>query len=227
MENDIERGWRMSICGNTTLHGFRWLDVGGQHGVWIGRLPPDLCWCPAQFDGFWEFHPEKFHEVRMFGRLVDVPRWSEAYGHDYRYSGTLHRAAPVPHALAHLLAWSKIEVDERFNGVLVNWYDGSLGHKIGPHRDAEKELVAGAPIITISFGETRTFRLRRWKGRDIHDVEVADNSVLVLPYATNIVFTHEVPASKQRTGRRISVTLRAFDARNHSCSTLLAQRTGK
>jgi len=204
----------MSVRGGTTLRGFRWIDVGDPHGVFIGNLPGDLCWSPAQFDAFWAFHPEKFHEVRMFGRLVAVPRWSEAYGQDYRYSGTLHRAAPLPHALAHLLAWSKIEVDERLNGVLVNWYDGSLGHKIGAHRDAEKELVAGAPIITISFGESRTFRLRRWKGRDIHDIEVTDNSVLILPYATNVAFTHEVPATKQRTGRRISVTLRAFDSRN-------------
>ena len=150
----------------------------------------------------------------MFGRLVAVPRWSEAYGQDYRYSGTLHRASPLPDMLTPLLSWSKMKVDGRLNGVLVNWYDGSLGHKMGAHRDDEKELVAGAPIITISFGEARTFRLRRWKGRDRHDIEVADNSVLVLPYATNIAFTHEVPASKQGIGRRISVTLRAFNARN-------------
>jgi alkylated DNA repair dioxygenase AlkB len=184
--------------------------VDEQHGVWLGLLPPGLRWCQAQFNAFWALHPDRFHKVRMFGRLVAEPRWSEAYGQDYRYSGTLHPALPLPDALAQLIAWSKIEVDERINGVLVNWYDGSLGHKMGPHRDAEKELVAGAPIVTISFGETRMFRFRRWKGRDVCNFEVVDNSVLVLPYATNMVFTHEVPASKRRTGRRISVTMRAF-----------------
>ena len=199
--------------------------MDGQHGVWISRLPPKLSWCPAQFDAFWEVHPQRFHEVRMFGRLVAVPRWSQAYGQDYRYSGTLHRASPVPDMLTPLLSWSKNKVDERLNGVLVNWYDGSLGHKIGAHRDDEKELVAGAPIITISFGETRTFRLRRWKGCDRHDIEVVDNSVLVLPHATNVAFTHEVPASKQRMGRRISMTVRAFDARNRFSPALLAQPT--
>jgi len=204
----------VSVCSNIPLTGFQWLAVDGQHGVWISRLPPKLRWCPAQFDAFWKVHPHGFHEVRMFGRLVAVPRWSEAYGQDYRYSGTLHRASPLPDMLTPLLSWSKMKVDGRLNGVLVNWYDGSLGHKMGAHRDDEKELVAGAPIVTISFGEARTFRLRRWQGRDRHDIEVADNSVLVLPYATNIAFTHEVPASKQRMGRRISVTLRAFNARN-------------
>jgi alkylated DNA repair dioxygenase AlkB len=215
----------MSVYCNTALRGLRWIEIGGQHGVWIGRLPPRHCWCSAQFDAFWALHPDKLHAVRLFGRRVAVPRWSEAYGQDYRYSGTLHRASPVPDMLAPLLAWSKIEVEERLNGVLVNWYDGSLGHKIGPHRDAEKELVVGAPIITISFGETRSFRLRPYKGRAVHDIEVADNSVLVLPYATNLAFTHEVPASKRRMGRRISVTLRDFNARNRVRSTLLAQHT--
>jgi hypothetical protein len=54
---------------------------------------------------------------------------------------------------------------------------------------------------------------------------VVNNSVLVLPHATNIAFTHEVPASKQRMGRRISVTVRAFDARNRFSPTLVAQPT--
>lgn len=199
--------------------------MDSQHGVWTSSLPPKLRWCAAQFDAFWELHPQRFHEVRIFGRLVAVPRWSEAYGQDYRYSGTLHRASPIPDMLTPLLAWSKAKVDTRLNGILVNWYDGSLGHKIGAHRDNEKELIAGAPIVTISFGQTRTFRLRRWKGRDSHDIEVANNSVLILPHATNIAFTHEVPSSKQWMGRRISVTLRAFHARNRVRSTLFAQHT--
>ena len=146
----------------------------------------------------------------MFGRLVPVPRWSQTYGRDYKFSGTVQHAMRVPDVLAPLLVWSKTHIDARVNGILVNWYDGAHGHKIGAHRDDEKELLEGAPIITISFGESRIFRLRRWKEQAIHDIEVADASVLVLPYATNMAFTHEVPASKRRTGRRISVTIRAF-----------------
>jgi alkylated DNA repair dioxygenase AlkB len=194
-----------------TLLCFKWIDLDGQNGVWLGCLPSECRWGPTEFENVWKLHPESFEQIRMFGKLVAAPRWSEAYGQDYRYAGTLHRASPVPDMLAPLLAWSKMQVDERFNGVLVNWYDGSLGHKIGPHRDDEKELVTGAPIITMSFGETRTFRLRRWRGcRNIHDIEVVDNSVLVLPYATNMGFTHEVPTFKRHPGQRISVTIRAF-----------------
>jgi len=89
--------------------------------------------------------------------------------------------------------------------------DGKLGHKIGAHRDAEKDLTALVPIVTISFGEKRNFRLRRMEGaKDVHDVEVTNNTALILPYNTNTAFTHEVPASKKLLGRRISVTIRAF-----------------
>ena len=208
--------------------GFKRIDLDDQHGLWLGRLPPEQRWTPEQFDAFWALHPDGFHQVRLFGRLVAVPRWSETYGRDYRFSGTVQSALPIPDLLAPLLAWSQAHIDPRFNGLLVNWYDGSLGHKIGAHRDDEKELLVGAPILTISFGENRTFRLRPWQGqlrtnpgaplgdgpqaRPRHDIEVADASVLVLPYATNMAFTHEVPASKRRTGRRISVTVRAFGA---------------
>ena len=94
---------------------------------------------------------------------------------------------------------------------MLNWYDGALQHYIGPHRDDEKQLLKGAPIVTISFGETRKFRLRRWKTTEnFIDIIVAHGSVLVLPYITNLAFTHQVPKSTLQTGRRISVTIRAF-----------------
>ena len=64
---------------------------------------------------------------------------------------------------------------------------------------------------TRCFGETRTFRLRRWKAKTgNHDIDVDDGSVLVLPHATNMIYTHQVPASAKRTRCRISVTVRAF-----------------
>jgi alkylated DNA repair dioxygenase AlkB len=192
------------------MTGLERIALDGQHGVWLGILPAGLRLDATGFAALWEMHPGGFHQVKMFGKSMTVPRWSETYGRDYPFSGTVQRAKPVPALLAPLLAWSTATVEARANGLLVNWYDGALGHKIGAHRDDEKELIAGAPIITISFGESRTFRLRRWKGKDRYDIVVRDGSVLVLPYATNMVFTHEVPASKQHVGRRISVTIRAF-----------------
>ena len=97
--------------------------------------------------------------------------------------------------------------------MLVNWYDGKLGHYIGPHRDSIVNMVNGAPIATLSFGEERIFRLRRWpagRGKERLDFAARNGTVFVMPFATNRGWTHEVPAARKWTGRRISVTLRAF-----------------
>jgi alkylated DNA repair dioxygenase AlkB len=95
-------------------------------------------------------------------------------------------------------------------GVVVNWYDGKLGHYIGKHRDSIVNMIPGAPIVSVSFGEERVFRLRPWKGTGYRDFPAKNGSVLVIPFATNRHWTHEVPHSTKSQGRRISVTMRAF-----------------
>jgi alkylated DNA repair dioxygenase AlkB len=188
---------------------FETIDLDAQHSVSLGKLRPEYHLRPQQFEQLWALHPETFHNVRIFGKMVPVPRWSETCGRNYSFSGNVQVAQPVPGILQPFLEWSRTHVDERLNGLLLNWYDGSLGHRIGAHRDDEKELIRGAPIITISFGETRTIRLKKYKGEDVHAIDVDDGSVLVIPYDTNLAYTHEVTAPKSKRGRRISITIRA------------------
>jgi hypothetical protein len=91
------------------------------------------------------------------------------------------------------LAWAREAVDPRLNGLLFNWYDADHAHYIGKHRDSTKQMITGAPIVTISLGATRLFRLRPWRGAGMVDIEVDHGSVLVIPFATNLLWTHEVP----------------------------------
>jgi alkylated DNA repair dioxygenase AlkB len=93
---------------------------------------------------------------------------------------------------------------------VVNWYDGALGHYIGPHSDDTRDLVPGVPIVIVSLGESRVFRLRPRGGTPYRDFEAANGSIFLLPYATNLSWTHEVPRFRRHRGRRISVTLRAL-----------------
>ena len=132
------------------------------------------------------------------------------------------RPSWLPSTLAPLLAWSQTEIDPRLNALLLNWYDGTLGHYIGAHRDDEKELIEGAPIITISFGDSRTFRLRRWRTKETFiDIVVTDGSVLVLPYTTNMTFTHQVPKSTRQTGKRIDPAAKLIEHAATSSLVLL------
>jgi alkylated DNA repair dioxygenase AlkB len=179
----------------------------------MGRLPDALITNSKVFDALWTMHPHAFHEIKMFGRSVKTPRWQQAYGRDYRYSGRVNKALPIPPLLNLFLCWSRDNIDSDLNGLLLNWYDGRCGHYIGPHRDSVANMIPEVPIVTISLGDERIFRLRPWpaklKGEPI-DFPARNGTVFVMPCETNRVYTHEVPASSSHLGKRISVTMRGF-----------------
>src|SRR5947209_8953551 len=193
--------------------GFSPHDLGGGLLFLVARLPDELLWDPATFDAAWDLHPAAHPSIHLHGRRVPIPRWQRAYGQDYRFSGQVSRALPIPARLVPLLAWAKRQVHPALNGLLLNWYEGP-GQYIGPHRDSTRDMVAGAPIVTVSFGEERTFRLSRGAGdaREVRDFPAPHGAVFVLPQETNAVWKHAVPKSARRTGRRISVTIRGFHA---------------
>lgn len=176
----------------------------------MGRLPEALIPDERRFDALWAIHPEEYHTIHIHGRLVQTPRWQQAYGEDYRYTGVTNEARPLTEEMSPFLLWAQQHVDERLNGLLFNWYDGELGHYIGAHRDSEIGRVEGSCIVTVSLGATRIFRMRPWKGEGMTDIELPHGAVLVIPWQTNRAYTHEVPRSKRSVGRRISITARAF-----------------
>jgi len=184
--------------------------IGDRHHIWIGQLPDDQLLSPDAFEDLWRMHPAESSEIFMHGRMVRIPRWQQAYERDYQFSGTTSRALAMPPLMQPLTAWAKRTVHVSLNGLLVNWYDGRLGHYIGPHRYSRTGLVEGGPIVTVSFGEERMFRFGRYGGTDRVDVWAPNGNVIVIPWETNLAWTHSIPASRRFQGRRISVTFRAF-----------------
>jgi alkylated DNA repair dioxygenase AlkB len=76
--------------------------------------------------------------------------------------------------------------------------------------DSDINRIKGTPIVTLSFGEERAFRMRPWRGHGYLDVPARNGEVLIIPWDTNRARTHEVPAPRGAKGRRISVTIRSF-----------------
>ena len=175
-----------------------------------GELPERLRFDARGFETLWDLHPEGYRVIKMHGRDVPIPRWEQAYGRDYRYTGQTNQALPVPEVCRPILSWAQEAIDERLNGLLLNSYDGALKHYIGPHHDETNGLVVGAPIVTISFGEERIFRLSIPKTSRKHDFPARDGTVFIMPYATNQAWKHSVPHFARWRGGRISVTIRAF-----------------
>ncbi len=182
------------------------------HAVWSGRLPDELVPDDDAFEDLWNLHPEEYHLIHIHGRQVRTPRWQQAYGADYHYTGQTNRALALTPQMEPLLDWAREHIDPRLNGLLFNWYDGQKGHYIGRHRDSTTNMIPGTPIVTLSMGQERIFRMRPWKQKNVRlDFTVDHGSVLVVPYDTNQSWTHEVPAFKRWTQRRISITLRGFE----------------
>lgn len=183
-------------------------QLDDEHVVLEGRLPDSLLPAPNQFEHLWERHPTERPTIRMFGRDVQIPRWQKAFGADYEFSGQKSHADEIPDILEPYLRWARETIEQFLNGILMNFYEE--GHYIGPHQDDTRQLIQGTPIVTISLGEERIFRLTQKKKKLKHDLVAGNGTVLVLPWATNKTWHHEVPHFKRYRERRISITLRAF-----------------
>jgi alkylated DNA repair dioxygenase AlkB len=180
-----------------------------QYKIYIGSFP-DVTLSDAEFELLWAERPQKAQEVMIHGKLKPIPRRQCAYEKPYRFSGITIQPEPVtPEVLKRLLVWSK-RFDERLNGLLVNFYDATLHEYIGAHNDSTSDMAEGAPIVTISLGAERVFRIFTNEKKPFKDLPVGNGTVIVLPFDTNKHFKHGVPHFERFDGRRISVTVRAF-----------------
>jgi len=181
---------------------------------WFDILELDLDY---DFDELWDLQPEEYGEVRIIGKLIRTPRKTQSYLHDYTFSGTQHLGVDLPVALTPFLETmnrSDYATKNKFNEVLVNWYaDGT--EYIGAHSDDERNLLKNSPIVTISLGSSRTFRIRDRQTKEIvRDYVLNNRSVGVMGGQFQREFKHEVVKvggkKGQNIGPRISITLRKF-----------------
>lgn len=189
---------------------FKKIDLDENHHLFLGELPQEFDLNQQKFQEFWNLHPEAYHTIIIRGKEIPTPRWQQAYGKNYSYTGSQNNALPISEELIPFLEWPQENIHPDLNGLLLNWYEGQRKHYIGAHRDDTRQLVNETPIVTISLGEERIFRMRPYGQKGYRDVMVSQGSVLIIPWETNLTWTHEVPHFAKYQGRRISITLRSF-----------------
>ena len=192
----------------------REIRLDSSHLLLRHKLPVELYYDQANFDKLWCLHPVDFPSIFLHGRRVALPRWQQAYGRNYVFSGQTSKARPVPGLLKPYLSWAQENLDPRINGMLLNWYDGRLGHYIGAHRDSERGLVQFSSIFMISLGGSRVLRLRSVCRSGFIDLEINNGDVIIMPLTTNKHYKHEVPGFKCHQDKRISITLRCFEGKS-------------
>jgi alkylated DNA repair dioxygenase AlkB len=187
------------------LSNYSWIDKG--------LLPVELA--NVNFEELWNLHPEKYNQVVMAGRVVNTPRWQQSYNKPYFFSGMAHEALPVPDSIRPYWDWANSAGYGEFNQILINWYANGH-HYIGTHSDDESQLIYESPIISLSLGAERIFRLREKKSKQVvHDIPMPHGSVVVMGGMMQNQFTHEVPKINgikgDDVGRRINITFRQFE----------------
>lgn len=139
------------------------------------------------------------------------PRLSLAFSHGwrYRYLGVDMNPYPIN---KHLDIFDKInarirdvimnikskkwtvDIDEKKGPDywLCHWYrDGN--DSIASHSDDETDLEPGSPIISLSFGATRTFVIRDKDGKKMLSHDINSGSVIVMLDPMQKNFKHEIP----------------------------------
>ncbi len=171
-------------------------------------LPDNLI---PDFDKLWDLHPIKYHTIYYKGRAVETPRWQQAYGKSYNYSGTTNIALPIPELLQSILDWSNDNDTSNypFNTMLLNWYlNGS--HSIAPHSDDTRQLVDKSSIWCFSFGQIRKFILENKQTLEKTNIDLEHNSLITMNDNTQDEYRHSIPKTKKVIDKRISITLRKF-----------------
>jgi len=184
--------------------------------AWLLRIapPPELT-APALERHLREDLPWQQPLLRLHGREHPTPRlccWFADPGCSYRYSGQQHLPLPWTPPLQRLRALLESHLGCRFNAVLANRYrDGD--DAMGWHADDEPELVAEAPIASLSLGASRTLRFRPHPrgaaaGAPPLALELADGDLLVMDPPTQRHWQHALPRRRRVRCERLNLTFR-------------------
>jgi len=173
-----------------------------------------------EFDDFYHNEcPETKEDITIFGKTVKCPRYQRLYGTGVSYSFstiTLHGAPYFPEIVARCMRYAEEKYPEYpWKAALVNFYEDGTSY-IGAHSDDETDLVAGAPILSFSFGAERTFRIRE-KGtkKVIENLPTVNRSMISMNGDMQKEYTHEIPkingAKGRSVGKRINITVRCMN----------------
>lgn len=148
------------------------------------------------------------YSMPMYDKIVTAPRmicWFE----DKDNPG---RDAEIPE-LTDELNQIRDRVEEetglRFNAVLLNLYrDRKDG--VAWHSDKTGKSGVNPVIASVTFGETRLFRLRHKMRKDVPQIEIPlhHGSLLVMSGTTNSFWEHQVPKTARNVLPRINLTFR-------------------
>ncbi|TDD74696.1 alpha-ketoglutarate-dependent dioxygenase AlkB family protein [Flavobacterium caseinilyticum] len=155
--------------------------------------------------------PWQKYAMEIYDKTVTVPRMISWYEDNNNLGADLKKPNWTPELLSIKDRVEK-ETQKKFNSVLLNLYrNGNDG--VGWHSDREQNFGPNAIIASVSFGETRMFRLRHKFRKEIPSVEIPlhHGSLLLMAGTTQSFWQHQVPKTTKDILPRINLTFRKID----------------
>lgn len=147
------------------------------------------------------------YEMPMYDKVVTAPRMVSWYGESRKPE---RKSNPNwPKELINIRKRVEKETKLKFNAVLLNLYrNGTDG--VGWHSDKTVSTNTDMNIASVTFGETRMFRLRHKFLKHIPPIEIPlyHGSFLLMAGATNSYWEHQVPKTTRNVLPRINLTFR-------------------
>lgn len=96
-----------------------------------------------------------------------------------------------------------------FNSCLMNHYpDGASS--VGLHADDERQLGRNGAVVTVSFGASRDFQLKRNSDGRLINTELHAGDLVMMEGRTQELWKHAIPKRAKVTEPRISYTFRCL-----------------
>uniref|UniRef100_A0A6U2FD33 Fe2OG dioxygenase domain-containing protein n=1 Tax=Hemiselmis andersenii TaxID=464988 RepID=A0A6U2FD33_HEMAN len=194
-------------------------EDAGLHS-WVVHVPGYWELSDEEFEEIWAAHPPRLGKYKGW----DTPRWEQSYSVDSATVKWLEPMEKVRQCGELQERANRALYTDAFNDAHLNWYDGAQGHHIEPHQDAWPDQVPGAPIISVSWGQTRNFRLTLdRKSKCVGPVKeltlaLQHGDLLVMGGACQKTHKHEVLKLKKsevleevKANRRVNMTLWVFE----------------
>lgn len=152
-------------------------------------------------------------KIRMYNKYIDIPRLNAWYGEankNYSYSGIPMKPNPWLPQLVEIKNRIEPTANVKFTSALINLYrDGK--DSVDWHSDDEPELGKNPVIASVSFGETRIFKLRHLKDQSLKtDVELTHGSFALMRGVTQHFWEHKIPKTTKQVKPRINLTFRVI-----------------
>jgi alkylated DNA repair dioxygenase AlkB len=138
---------------------------------------------------------------KMYDKMVLDPRLTAYYG------GT--NGHPWTADLLHIKQKVETACGIEFNRVLLNYYrDGN--DSVAWHSDTLPADGKHHAIASVTFGETRHFKIRHKYDKDIRqlDIPLTHGSFLLMGETMQDSYEHHVPKTAKKVGGRINLTFR-------------------